>query len=241
MSRSLLASWFLVLLGCGEPEVGPPYPIVFNAVSDPGVPLAGVALTAADSALGVTDADGRLAVELSGAEGASVPVLATCPAGHRGPTATGPLVLRRTMDLATGAPSVLQVTVTCPPEVRHGVVLLRAGGEGIREGIPVLIDGVEMARTDRSGVAHVALDRAPGTTVSVVLATSTVLPDVTPRDPAMGFTFPDSDEIFVFDRPLEAPPSAPAVRHGSGGRRNPPPATTGPRRPCNLTTGANCR
>jgi hypothetical protein len=240
MSRSLLAVVILSLSACGDPEVGPPYPIVFQAVSDPGAPLAGVALTAAGTAMGSTDAEGRLAVELSGTEGAVVPVVATCPAGHRAPTSTGPLVLRRTIDLATGAPSVLRVTITCPPEVRHGVVLLRAGGEGNREGIPVMIDGIEVARTDRSGVAHVALDRPPGTTVSVVLATSTVLPDVMPRDPAMGFTFPDADEIFVFDRPLEAPPPPPVVIRRGGGHR-PHEEPTGPRPPCNLTTGANCR
>lgn len=214
MRRSLVPFALLGahLLGCDPPPPEAPFPVTFETVSDPGVPLAGVLLRAAGRDVGATDTNGRLTLELEGVEGAVVAIEATCPAGHRPPSAISPLILRRTVDLTTGAPAILRVSVTCAPELRHGVVVLRAGGDGVREGIPVLVDGVEMARTDRSGVAHVALERAPGTTVSVMLATSTVLPDVTPRDPTMPFTFRDTDELFLFDRPLEAPPPAAPVR-----------------------------
>lgn len=236
LSLSVLA---LSLLGCGEEPAAAPYPVVFEAVSDPGRPLAGVALTAGGVALGATNADGRLAAELTGMEGAMLPVVAACPEHHRAPAPIAPLALRRTLDLATGAPAVLRVSVTCPPTVRSGVVVVRAGGTGNRAGIPVMVDGVEMARTDRSGVAHVALERAPNTTVSVMLATSTLLPDVTPHDPAMPFTFRDHDEIFLFDRPLEDPAPQPVIRDNRGGRRNPPrEAPRGP--PCRLGR-AGCR
>jgi len=239
MRRLLVLSLALSILGCGEEAPTAPYPVVFEAISDPGVPLTRVTLTAGGVALGTTNADGRLPVELSGAEGAMVPIVASCPEGHRAPLPVAPLVLRRTLDLTTGAPSVLRVSVTCPPAVRGGVVIVRAGGSGNRGGIPVMVDGVEMGRTDRSGVAHIALSRAPGTTVSVMLATSTLLPDVTPHNPAMPFTFRDADEIFLFDRPLEDPAPAPVVHHHDGHRR--PPAEEerhGP--PCRLGRGG-CR
>jgi hypothetical protein len=198
------------------------------ASSDPGVPLAGVQISANGSPVpGTTGADGVLRIELSGAEGSSVAVSATCPAGHREPDPIAPLILRRVIDLATGGAAALQVSVTCRPLSRHGVVIVRAGGEGPREGIPVLLDGREVSRTDRSGVAHVALDLPPGTAFSVQLATATVAPMLRPTDPTMPFTVPDHDEIFIFDRPFdtEVPPPAPRRR---ARRRATSAPTTGP-------------
>jgi hypothetical protein len=90
------------LLGCEPPAPDAPYPVTFESVSDPGAPLAGVLLRAAEQDLGTTDASGRLSIELAGREGAVVPVVATCPTGHRPATDIAPLVLRRTIDLTTG-------------------------------------------------------------------------------------------------------------------------------------------
>ena len=135
--------------------------------------------------------------------------LASC--GEDAPEPVSPLILRRVIDLATGNTTALQVSLSCRPTSRHGVVIVRAGGEGPREGIPVLIDGREVARTDRSGVAHVALDMEPGVGFSVQLATATVAPMLRPANPTMPFTFPDRDEVFIFDRPFDtdAPPPEP--------------------------------
>lgn len=228
MMRRLLPVLVVLALGACEEEAPPPtFPVTFAASSDPGVPLAGVQLTANGAPAGATGADGALRVELSGAEGSSVAIAATCPDGYRPPEPIAPLILRRVIDLATGGAAALQVTVTCRPATRHGVVIVRAGGEGPREGIPVLLDGREVSRTDRSGVAHVAIDLAPGTPFSVQLATATVAPMLRPTDPTMPFTFPDHDEIFVFDRPFdtEVPPPAPRRR---ARRRTTAAPTTGP-------------
>lgn len=221
--------WFVVLSaslwGCEEPAPPTPYPVTFMAVSDPGEPLAGVTI-AAGGMNAVTDATGLLSVELQGPEGSTVPITAECPAGHRLATAPAPLVLRRVIDLTTGLTAALQVSVTCPPLSRHGVIVVRATGEGPREGIPVLVDGREVARTDRSGVAHVALDMAPGSAIQVQLATSSVLPLLRPADPSMPFVFRDADDIFVFDREFDTEaPAAPPPRRG---RRRAAPAPTGP-------------
>jgi hypothetical protein len=211
--------------GCGEEAPPPSYPVIFVANSDPGVPLAGVQVLANGGAIGATAADGTLSVELSGVEGSSVAVAATCPEGYRPSEAISPLILRRVIDLATGGTASLHVTLNCRPANRHGVIIVRAGGEGPREGIPVLIDGREVARTDRSGVAHVALDMSPGSAFQVQLATATVAPMLRPTDPTMPFTFPDRDEVFVFDRPFdtEVPPAP--VRTGRRRRRAAAPTT----------------
>lgn len=223
------APFALVLaLGCADAPATQPFPITFEASSDPGVPLAGVTLTVAGQVAGVTDEHGTLALSLDGTVGAVVPVDATCPEGHRDALPIPALVLRPTLDLTTGAPAMMRVAVTCPPGVRRGVVIVRATGVGSREGIPVMVDGLEVARTDRSGVAHVAVERPPGATINVTLATSAILPDVLPRDPVMPFTFADEDGLFLFDRALESPPPAPTPHgrgHGHGSR--PPPETGG--------------
>lgn len=221
----LAALWLLPIAACEEPAPAMPYPVTFVAVADPGEPLAGVTISAGGMNA-VTDATGTLSVELQGPEGSTVPIVATCPAGHRLATAPAPLVLRRVIDLTTGLSAALQVSVTCPPTSRRGVIVVRATGEGPREGIPVLVDGREMARTDRSGVAHVALEGVPGSAIQVQLATSTVMPMLRPADPSLPFTFRDADDIFVFDRAFDTEePPAPVRRRG---RRRPTAAPTGP-------------
>jgi hypothetical protein len=112
--------------------------------------------------------------------------------------------------------------------VRHGVVVVRAGGTGAasRAGLPVMVEGREVAQTDACGVAHVSLDMAPGQSFRVLLATATASPMLRPQDPQLTFVFPDSDEIFAFDQNFseEAPPAPERHTH----RRRPPPTTAGP-------------
>lgn len=226
---------FLVLLpavvlamACEEPPPPAHYPVTFSAESDPGQPLSGVALTIAGAPQGQTAADGTLRIELTGDEGTSVPVAATCPSGYREPAPLSPIVLRTTVSVAGAAIPGLRVTITCLPTSRRGVVVVRAGGSGVapRGGLPVMIEGREVARTDPSGVAHVSLDMAPGQSFQVLLATATASPMLRPQDPQLTFVFPDSDEIFLFDQNFdeEIPPPPPRRR----GHRRRPDAPSGP-------------
>lgn len=213
--------------GCGDPEPPPRFPVTFAATSDPGVPVAGVVLTANGAALGETHEDGSLRVDLTGVEGSPVQIGATCPEGHRAPTSLPVITLRRVVSLdPVAADRGLQVSIACAPSTRHGVVVVRAAGDVARGDLPVMIDGREVARTDPSGVAHVALDMQPGATFQVLLATAT---DLRPQDPRRTFTFPDSDEIFVFDQSFEArlPPPRRGPR-GPRGPRRPPQRNQGP-------------
>jgi hypothetical protein len=122
------------------------------------------------------------------------------------------LTLRRVVSLdPAAARRGLQVSIACPPTHRQGVVVVRAGGNQPQANLPVLIDGREVARTDPSGVAHVALDMQPGTTFQVLLATAAA-PMLRPQDPRRSFTFPDSDEIFIFDQAFEVEQPPPVAR-----------------------------
>ncbi len=212
----VLGTAALASVGCEEPPPPPSFPVTFLAESDPGVPLPGVTITVAGAQPALTGADGTVRLELSGQEGTAVPVGATCPDGYREAPALSPIVLRTTVGVG-GAPAPgLRVGVSCLPAIRHGVVVVRAGGAGTatRAGLPVMIEGREVARTDASGVAHVSLEMAPGQSFQVLLATATASPMLRPQDPQLTFVFPDGDEIFAFDENFdeEAPPAAP-VRH----------------------------
>lgn len=216
MKASRLAPIVLVSLSafaCEEPPPPPVFPMTFLAESDPGVPLGGVTVTVAGAEPAQTSADGSVRLELSGEEGTSVPVTATCPAGYRAPPPLSPIVLRQTVGVG-GAPAPgFRVSISCLPETRQGVVVIRAGGTGTatRAGLPVMIEGREVARTDSSGTAHVSLNMAPGQSFQVLLATATASPMLRPQDPQLTFVFPDANEIFAFDENFdeEAPPPPP--------------------------------
>lgn len=210
---SCLASC-LALVGCGDPPPPPRFPVTFTAVSDPGVPLAGVTVTANGAPIpGQTGGDGVLRVFLTGPEGSPVQIGAHCPEGHRAADDLPMITLRQVVGLDPAARDRgLEVGVRCPPLQRHGIIVVRAGGEQPQANVPVMIDGREVARTDTSGIAHVALDMQPGSTFQVLLATAS-MPTLRPQDPRLSFTFPDDDEVFVFDQSfdVEAPPP---VRRG---------------------------
>ncbi|AKF11669.1 hypothetical protein [Sandaracinus amylolyticus] len=227
MSRRAIPALFvaLALLGCGEEAPPPRFPVTFTAEADPGQRLGGVSVTANGAPIGQTGADGTLHVDLTGPEGSPVQIGATCPEGHRAPASLPMITLRRvvSLDPATAALG-LQVSIACPPAQRHGVVVVRAGGDQAHANVPVMIDGREVARTDASGVAHVALDMQPGQTFAVLLATNE-FPNLRPQQPRQSFVFPDSDELFVFDQrfEVEAPP---VVRRRSTRPRPQPQAPT---------------
>ena len=201
--------------GCGEEE-GPgraEIAVRFAAHAD-GRPLPGVELLADSRPIGTTDAQGVLAYMLSGRAGDTVGLRARCPEGYRHPDDLPELLLRPISDLEGQTTRALEIDVPCRPAVRDGVVVVRADGYA---GLPVLLDGREVARTDEGGVAHVAVRMAPHASFRVQLATAH-MPTLRPQEPSRTFTVPDANEIFVFDQELERE-EAPQVRRR---RRRPP-------------------
>jgi hypothetical protein len=217
VSRAVLAGLVIVGLTACEEEAAPPprHPFTF-AVNADGDPLAGVQITVNDGSVGATDAEGVLRVDLTGPEGASVRVAAVCPEGHRRPD---PQVysLRRvqSLDPATAARGI-EVAFNCPPERRNAVVVVRTHEQA---GVPVMLDGREVARTDASGAAHLHVAMAPGTTFLVQLDTRHN-DRLRPRSPGQSYTLPDRDEVFVLDQRFseEQPPP---VRRRPVRRREP--------------------
>jgi hypothetical protein len=235
----LLVSALLALLGCGDEHAPTVIPIAVHTEADPGVALAGVLVRAGDTPLGTSDASGAIEAQLTGDLGATVAITATCPEGHREERVRADVVLRPVFDV-TGAACGLDVTLSCPPSSRQAVLVVRAGGDAPRYGLPVRIDGREVAVTDASGVAHVPIGMAPGESFRVELATATVAPMLRPADPATSFTFADHDDIFVFDQRFEEE-RAPEVRPPHGPRPPRPPVVEETTRPVEIRSAPGFR
>lgn len=205
MHRVIVIGAALALASCSsEPEAPPRYPFTFNAHADTDA-LEGVQITVNGGAVGATNAEGVLHVDLTGPEGAAVSVNAVCPAGHRSPDAPQMQNLRRvqSLDPATARRGI-EVTFDCPPDHRDAVVMVRTHEQA---GVPVFLDGREVARTDPSGAAHLHVAMAPGTSFQVLLDTR-YNDRLRPRSPSQTFTVPDRNEVFVLDQHFEeeAPP-----------------------------------
>jgi hypothetical protein len=140
-----------------------------------------------------------LALSLTGREGETASLAAQCPQGHRNPDDLPELLLRPITDVEGRSQRAMRIDIPCRPELRDGIVVVRSSGYA---DLPVLLDGREVARTDESGIAHVAVRMAPHASFSVQLATAH-MPDLRPQAPSRTFTVPDSHEIFVFDQELE--------------------------------------
>jgi hypothetical protein len=243
--RTARGSWILLalllgLLGCGGEHPPITVQVAIHTEADPGVALSGVIVAAGETALGTSDATGSLHAQLSGELGTLVPVTATCPAGHREGRVRADVTLRPLFDVS-GEERGLDVTLSCPPAERQAVLVVRAGGDAPRGGLPVWIDGREVAVTDPSGVAHVPIGMAPGASFRVELATATVAPMLRPADPATSFTFADHDDIFVFDQRFDEEQPAPTVHVHHGHHVDAPPPVDEVTRPVEIRSAGGFR
>ncbi len=215
----------LAATACDETPAVERFPYRFEVRSE-GAPVEGAQVSVGASAVGATDATGALEVDLQGQEGRQLPLAVECPDGMREPGALRPVVLQRMRALGDQASlRRVRVEVECPPRTRDVALLVRVRGH---EDVPVLVNGLERARTDPSGLAHLALRLEPHAPLEVTLSTEH-LPDLLPRNPARSFDVPDHDELFVFDQVL-----APPVASGRRRRRHPARRDAGPQVPIRI-------
>jgi hypothetical protein len=189
------------------------YTVEVSVRSDTGAPLPGIAIRAHDTLLGETGPLGGLRVELTAPEGTHLRLAAECPETHR-PAPETVLRLRHFAGI-DAANNLLRVSFECRPRQRHAAVVVRAAGHA---GLPVLLHGQKVARTNEAGNAHLLVALDPGESLRLALDTS-AHPRLRPHDPTAAFTLGDADEVFVFEyNPVLEP--LPRVRRP---RRPPPP------------------
>ena len=197
----LAGSLGLLLAGCGAEEVEemPRHAVTFIAESDPGVPLAGVAVTANGQEMGESDETGLIASVLEGPTGTMMQISYTCPDGHEQPERPKSLVLTsfQALDPESG-PRGLEMHLECPPTERVAGLVVRTG----QPDLPVLLEGEEVARTDESGVAHHILRGAPSSRFRVTISTEGN-PNLRPQNPRALVTLGARPDTFVIEEPIE--------------------------------------
>jgi hypothetical protein len=187
----------LVLMGCG-PGVEETFLVTFYSESDPGRALAGVRITIDGAPVGASRTDGMLEASLTARPGARVALGATCPEGYQGARLPTTLTLRRVRGLASGSAGAIRVPISCPPSHRTAAIVVRAAGQA---NLPIIMNGREVGRTDKNGVAHLIFRTQEYRSLRVTLDTRE-RPQLMPQDPELSFQINDKDEIFIFDQPF---------------------------------------
>lgn len=192
-SRSLcLVSALLALIACQR--AAPPshaHGLVIQAETTGHAPLGGVEVSRHGDALGKTAASGALTLRLAGSEGQRLELEARCPASYVPERQVVSVTLRR----LSGARQLPAYRVECQPATRTTVVAVRATNG---PDLPVMYLGREIARTDSSGVAHVALTLRPGERYELGLDTGGK--PLLPASPRAVFVVGQEDELVFFDQ-----------------------------------------
>jgi hypothetical protein len=191
----VLTLGLLVLPACDMLKPPPPKP--FDArvkvFSDPGQPLKGAEVWYKQKKIGVTDDVGVVNFRLKGAEGEIYDLTVRCPTGYTSPAKPVSVTLRKTADPKMRP----EYEVECPKSTRSVVVAVRADSG---PNLPVLFLGREVARTDASGAAHVALEVPPNQMFSLQISTDGAdAKDLRPQNPTSTFEVKQADDVFVFD------------------------------------------
>ena len=173
--------------------------VVFAVESDPGVRLGGVGISVDGRASGETDSAGLLQTRVHGQPGQQLRVEPDCPEGHAAPSTAKHMRLRSFETLGELESRPLEITLRCRPEKRLAVFIVRTKNGG---GLPVLLDGQHVARTNATGVAHFSTAAIAGTDFLIELDTRDH-PRLRPQGPTHLMTLPDADEVFVIQQSFE--------------------------------------
>lgn len=197
---SLLLPLCLVL-GCSQvahelPASG--YELVVHVESDPSRALAGARVLHAGRELGVSAADGRVAIHASGSEGERIDLELACPTGFRSPTSALAVTLRH----AVGSSERPEYFAACPPLTRKLVIAARLE-HGVN--LPIRYLGRELARSDSDGVAHLVLEGEADKTVELTVDTSEQ-PQLRPKSPSARFRIADHDDVVLLAQSFQSPP-----------------------------------
>jgi len=201
VASRLIAAWCGAAMASCQPPTSPSRPLAvdFVAESDPGVRLSGVSVFVDGNLVGETGSNGRVRMKINGESTQRLTIKHHCPEGHDARSASKVLRLRDFDGVVRSDAPEMEFMLRCRPMKRSAAFVVRAKNG---PGLPVVVDGEPMARTNRFGVAHFSIRGAPGTDYVVQLDTEDH-PGLLPQHPLHTFTLPDADEIFVLNRTFE--------------------------------------
>jgi hypothetical protein len=179
-------------VGCANVSQTPKpngYELLVHVESDPSHPLAGARLLRAGRELGVSAADGRVAVRATGNEGERIELEIACPTGFRSPEAP----LMATLRHAVGSGERPEYFAACPPLTRKLVIAARLEHG---KNLPIRYLGRELARSDSDGVAHLLVEGEADKTVELTIDTAEQ-PGLRPKSPTARFRIGNKDDVVV--------------------------------------------
>lgn len=162
-------------------------------VSVDGKPVESARILNQGTQVGKTVADGSAALRFVGSEGELYDLQVECPQGLRSPTKAVRVTLRKLEDPASRP----EYAVQCTRALQTVVVAVRAENGA---NLPVVHLGKEVARTDASGAAHVALRLPPQESFELKIGTDGATDSLRPQNPTASFVVKDRDEVLVFDQ-----------------------------------------
>lgn len=171
--------------------------LIFITESDPGVSLSGVSVWVDGLYVG-SSLDGGAEADLRVSSERTVRIRHDCPEGHRDPIEDRVLRVRDFEGIGSEAGG-MEVTLRCPPTKHIAGFVVRATNA---PSLPVLLDGVEVARTNHVGVAHFSRRGEPGTEYTVRLDTRSDS-RLIPQHPTRVFTLDAQHQVFVVDQAFE--------------------------------------
>jgi hypothetical protein len=215
----------LAVVACGSVGSKEPEPVSLSvSVSDHlDRPVAGAIVAIDGTKRGETDSEGNFSARLRGAEGRPVQVGIGCPPGSEPEDREVQKLrlrrLRRILVDGGAEPAPIEAGFVCAPTSRAHLLAVRTDG---RAGLPVLLNGREVAATNKAGVAQLALEGEPGEELVITLDTSQ-RPELRPSSPLRRLRLPKRSRIFLFDQSFEQR----KARRGRGRKRR---GNPGPRR-----------
>ena len=196
--NALLVALACASIGCGTPIPPPGFTVRFRAASDEGVALPGVTVSVRGRQLGKTNERGELVAKLDGSEGEAVPVGIQCGAEYRSPERALPLKLTSTRRIASGQDvSAIPYEALCIRKQRSVVIIARADKI---PGIPITVEGRQVASTDAEGNAHALVLLEASTAVLHVGFETSNRPELLPRSPGRACDVAPGDDIVTLEQ-----------------------------------------
>ncbi len=200
--RAIILLSVVTATSCAVPEpVTPRFAVTFITESDPGVPLGGVDVRVDGEQAGRSTVDGIVQMYVTAPEGTKVTIDYTCPQGYRHPGTQSALLLRQFQAVDGDASGVLESRLSCPPKTRTAAFVVRADNGA---GLPVMLNGEEVARTNERGIAHFAVAGEPQTEYRVQIDTGSK-PRLKPQNPVQHFSLADEDALFTIGQEFQLP------------------------------------
>ncbi|MCB9666553.1 MAG: hypothetical protein H6715_00300 [Myxococcales bacterium] len=195
-------SFYLVcclLCGCSSQPEQYTYALALSVKAADAVPLSEVPIYLNDAWRGKTDKNGELQIKVRAEMNQTVMAKAECPRGYR--AAEGPITirLRQFQNLSAGNKNTgLVYGFTCEPEKVSSAVVVSTNAPGL----PLLVQGREVGRTNADGVAHLVLESAPSTEFTLLIDTRGQ-PQLRPQYPTRTFDVGPIDDYYVLVQTFE--------------------------------------